>query len=107
MWEYPPSPGERLGRTEEYERAMKGTGKRPSPLFDSFTTCNLFGAVVACILSGGSRPSDKGEGGGGAGHQDPEIEGGGRPPTNFFFVFFFGLKIRWGVPPGSLHCICH
>ena len=52
MWEYPhpqiysppPPAGEILGRPEESERAMKGTGKRSS-LFDSFTTCNLFVAV--------------------------------------------------------------
>ena len=40
----PPLAGEILGRPEESEQAMKGTGKRSS-LFDSFTTCNLFVAV--------------------------------------------------------------
>ena len=51
--------------------------------------------------SGGSRPSNKGEGGG---HSDPEIRGrGGRSPKNFFRPFGpqFDLKIR-GLGVGLL-----
>ena len=58
------------------------------------------------VISGGSRPSDKGWRGGGGGHPDPEISGGK--------IFFrpigpqFGLKLRGGPRhPGPLRWIRH
>lgn len=51
------------------------------------------------VSNGGSRPSDRG-GGGGGDHPDPEM--GGRSPKNFFGGAFgpqFGLKTR---PPSPL-----
>ena len=49
--------------------------------------------------SGGSRPSDKGGRGWGAGHPDTEIRGGPQSQKNFFRPFGpqFGLKIRGGA----------
>ena len=58
----------------------------------------------------GSRSSDKVGSGGGSGHPDPEIRGGGWSQKNFFPPFGpkFGLKIR-GEPgsPWPLPCIRH
>ena len=47
-------------------------------------------------LRGGSRPSDKG--GGGGGHPDPEISRGAQSPKKFFRLFgpHFDRKIRGG-----------
>ena len=60
-----------------------------------------------CINSGGSRPSDKG-GGGGAGHPDHEIRRGRRQKIFPPFGPQFGLKIRGGAePPGPLPWIRH
>ena len=42
-----------------------------------------FQASIACVDSDGSRASDGGRGGGG-GHPDPEIRGGGGLKKNFF-----------------------
>ena len=49
-----------------------------------------------CINSGGSRPSDKG---GGGGHSDPEIRRGRRQNVFPPFGPQFGLKIRGGWAP--------
>ena len=67
------------------------------------------GRLVSIILgSGGSRPSDKG---GGGGHPDPEIRAGGAASKHFFFQAFgphFGLKIRGeSGPPRPLPWIRH
>ena len=51
-------------------------------------SCTQWYSVSFCVhLSGGSRPTDKG-GGGGWGHWDPEIRGEGGP--KFFFTAFRG-----------------
>ena len=50
---------------------------------------------------GRSRPSDKGVGGGGCGHPDPEI--GGRWSQKNFFGPQFGLKLRGGPLPWIRH----
>ena len=53
--------------------------------------------LKATHFSGGSRPTDKGGGGGreggAGGHPDPDIREGGGLQKNFFR---FGLKIRGG-----------
>ena len=59
-------------------------------------------------LRGGSRPSDKG--GGGGGHPDPEISRGAQSPKKFFRLFgpHFDRKIRGrGGPLGPLPWIRH
>ena len=55
------------------------------------------------VCSGGFRPSDKGGGGRGGGHPDPDIRGGSWPQKIFFRPFgpHFGLKIRGGQGPPS------
>ena len=52
-------------------------------------------------LRGGSRPSDKG---GGGGHPDPEISRGAQSPKKFFRLSgsHFDRKIREGEPLGPL-----
>ena len=45
----------------------------------------LFPKIQHVLVSGGSRPSDKGwGGGGGGGHPDPDISGGGGSPKKNF-----------------------
>ena len=59
--------------------------------------------MLEVVFSGGCRPSDKGGGGLGGGHPDPEIRGRTRSPKKIF-VFHFGRQIRGGGgggPPGS------
>ena len=53
-----------------------------------------FPSFLKSLFSGGSRPSDKGEGGGG-GHPDPEIRGGGGAVLKNWEKNF-GQKVRWG-----------
>ena len=60
-------------------------GSKLTTLFNFFTLRNRERKLVQWLLeveiftpcSGGSRPTDKG---GGGGHPDPEMRGGGRPP---------------------------
>ena len=59
------------------------------------------------LNSGWSRPLDKGGGGWGAGHPDPEIRGGGAVSKKIFFGPSFGLKRRGGGPPGPLPWVRH
>ena len=82
----------------------------------SFTFWVVAYGSFDCVAqrSGGSRPSDKGGRGEGAGHPHPEIRGGGgQSPKKFlFFLPFrphFGRKIREGAAPpspspGRRHC---
>ena len=77
--------------------------KRSSCSLHCSTVIELVSFRIASIQldidSGGSRPSDKGEGGG---LLDPEIRGeGGRTQKKVFFRPFgpqFGLKISGGAP---------
>lgn len=69
-------------------------------------SCRVFAALYLSISwsfslsSGGSRPSDKGEGGR---HPDPSDKRGG-PVSK---TIFFGLKIRGAGPPGPLPWLRH
>ena len=69
-------------------RAMKFESARIQFLGYVFFFCCL--SFLLSVTSRGSRPSDKGDGGGGV-HPDPEIRG----PQ-------FGPKIREGIHPYSL-----
>ena len=64
---------------------------------DKFTMGSIHGYVkIKKETCGGSRPSDKGGGGGGS-HPDPEIKRGGPGLKKNFGQF--GVKIRGGGPP--------
>ena len=75
------------------------TGKREAETGANLLSLSLLGRPdTRAIVSGGSRPSDMGGGGGAGRSSSPQIRGVPGLKNNLFRIIYFGLKIRRGRP---------